>query len=209
MLQTISKVSLLASVFLLFLSPLTAQETDPVLEDQLQKFHFAGLSYGLETRTIEEDYQETSSEVSSDTRLIGLNYSSLIGSRLGYYSDAFLLIPLEFSSQGISLDYTGGIGWNIWRDKWGILPGAGFHAGYSCYKDDDFADGADMSYFSFGPGAGIKILYRLTETVIPFVSCSFSYDTLEFSSNPNYTDRDNAFKRTIDYRGSIGLGVEL
>ena len=203
------KRSLFAVVSLLFLTSLNSQDTDPLLKDQLQKFHFTGLSFGFETRTIEEDYREKSNEVSSEYKLIGLNYSSLIGSRLGYYSDAFLLIPLRLNSQGFSLDYTGGIGWNIWRDKWGILPGAGFHAGFSYYKDDEFADGEDMSYFSFGPGAGIKILYKLTETFIPFASFSFSYDTLEFSSNPSYTDRDNAFKRTIDYRGSIGLGVEL
>ncbi len=209
MTQIILKNSLYTVLFLLFISPSNAQNIDPILEDQLQKFHFCGLSFGLETRTLEKDYQEKSSEVSSDSKLIGLNYSSLIGSRLGYYSDAFLLIPLKFSSRGLSMDYTGGIGWNIWRGKWGILPGAGFHTGFSYYKNDEFADGEDMSYFSFGPGAGVKILYKLTDTFILFASYSFSYDTLEFSSNPSYTNRDNAFKRTIDNRGSIGLGMEL
>jgi hypothetical protein len=166
---------------------------------------------GSESRTLTEDYQlETAEDDTADIPLTGLNYTSLIGSRLGYYSDLYVQIPLEFREQkGIHLDYTGGIGWNLWYGNWGIIPGLGFHLGYTYLKDDAFSEGEDMFYLSVGMGGGIKLLYRLSETLLVYTGVSGNYNTLEFSTNPRYRERSNSFKKAFDYKGCAGIGFEL
>ncbi|OQY33053.1 MAG: hypothetical protein B6241_08900 [Spirochaetaceae bacterium 4572_59] len=176
--------------------------------DQLQKFHLLGLSFGRETRILTENYQTDSSDYDSSLGIIGLNYCTLIGSRLGFYSDLYLQIPRE-SQEGFLMDFTGGIGWNVWHNNWGLLPGIGFHGGCSSLKSDPFAEDEDMLYLSFGFGAGIKLLYRLTDRIILYSGFSGNYDTLEFTTNARYRDRNNEFQRAFDYKGSAGMGIDL
>lgn len=192
-----------------FLTPLYSQNIRNRIDgDQLQKFHLIGFALGNETRVLTENYQTAPTDSQTDLTLTGLNYCTLIGSRLGFYSDLYLQLPLK-SEEGYLLDFTGGIGWNIWYKNWGLLPGIGFHAGCSSLKSDPFAEDEDMLYLSFGFGTGLKLLYRLTDNIVLYTGFSGNYDTLEFTTNTRYRDRDNKFKKAFDYKGSAGLGIEL
>lgn len=179
-----------------------------IYRDQLQKYRLLGLTLGHETRTVTENYQTDSSDSISNLGIIGLNYSTLTGSRLGFYTDSYLQIPTG-SDKGLLMDLTAGIGWNIWHNNWGLLPGIGFHGGFSSLMSDPFAENEDMLYLSFGFGAGLKFLYRLTDSIILYSGFSGNYDTLEFTANERYRDRDNEFKNALDYKGSAGVGIEL
>jgi hypothetical protein len=208
-LDSIRKTAHFLLLFILLSVPLSSQEKTQLLQDELRSFHLFGLTIGTEERILTENYQSDPESDHYETGLGGINYACLIGSRLGYYSDLYIQVPAAEKGKGFLLDYTGGVGWNIWHGKWGLLPGVGFHGGYSFFPEDVFAEKENTFYFSFGIGAGVKLLYRLENSLILFGGVSGNYDTLEFSSNPRYRDRKNAFDRTIDYKGSLGAGIEL
>jgi len=169
----------------------------------------------MESRTIILDHLTSPLDAKLNSATTGLNYSSLIGDRLGYYSDLFIQLPLasEYSPAGaaggpggVLLDYTGGIGWNIWLKNWCILPGAGFHLGLSWLTDDPSADDGSSFYTSFGFGTGMKVLYRFSNGLLIYTGGSLSIDTVEFSSHDSYRDRENKFKRSFQYMVSAGIG---
>ena len=202
-------------IMLLMVLPLQAQSVEDIIMErnrkfELQQFHFIGLSMGKENRTLTLDYlKDTISDTNDKLGTGGLEYTSLIGSRLGFYSNLFLQLPLNLSDRiGILLDYTGGIGWNLWKGNWGLLPGIGFHAGYTYLQNHDFAEGENIFYVSFGIGGGLKLLYR-KDRLIFYAGVSADYDSLEFTTNPRYRDRDNTFKSTVDYKAGAGVGIEL
>ncbi len=179
-------------------------------EDQLQRFHLMGFSVGHEARTLTENYQFDPVENRQELESIGLEYTTLIGSRLGFFSDLFLHIPVNGESpQGGVGDFTAGLGWNIWSGNWGLLPGIGFHTGVTYLGNDPFSEGEDTLYISFGLGGGCKVLYRWNNRFITYVGYLGNFDTLEFSANPRYRDRDNSFKNTYDMKVSLGAGLEI
>ncbi len=207
--KTIYPVCLFTLLLTLLSTGLYSQEQKN-LEDELQKFHFGGLSTGRETRILIEDYQNDSGEKKDTINSIGLEYCGLIGSRLGFYTDLLIQIPGNFSeNRGFLMDFTSGIGWNIWYGRWGFLPGLGLHTGYTYLQTDPFGDGGQSFFLSFGPGGGIKVLYRLNKDLILYTGYQGNYDTLQFSDNQQFRDRDNSFKGSFSHNFSLGAGLEL
>ena len=198
------------TILMIFAASVLPAQEKKNLEDELQSFHFGGLSFGRETRVLLEDYQNDSREKKDTIGSFGLEYCGLIGSRLGFYTDFLFQIPGNVSEQkGFLLDFTSGIGWNIWIGNWGLLPGLGFHSGYTYLQNDPFGDGGRSFFLSFGPGGGIKLLYRINRDLIFFTGFLGSFDTLQFSDNRQFRDRDNSFKESYSGNFSLGAGLEL
>lgn len=206
---TLSIISILA---LLFTTPVFSQEIGQ--EENVidwNQIHMVGISYQQSYKNLDAVSGTDTEELEYNIQSLGLNYGSFTGSRLGYYSDLYLLIPFQSqyesdsneSNSGFSLDYMGAVGWSLWAGPIGFLPYIGFHTQYTFLNRDPLDENQSNHMISVGMGAGIKFLIKLNEKNNIYTGIKGNLDTIEFTS-ASYDSREIQLRNKMSYMVSLG-----
>jgi hypothetical protein len=208
-----ARLWLLISSMILFPVLISSQEIS--LED-IKHIYMAGISFSQNFKTVDEMTGAHSEDLHYSLNSAGLNYSSFTGDRLGFFSDVNILMPFTSSyessspesNRGFSLDYMGGIGWNLRIQRITFLPAAGFHGDYTFLSKDPLDENMSNHLFSFGLGVNLKMLYRIKEKHHVFWGIRGGLDTIEFTS-ASYDSRVIRLKTKWTYLLSAGYALSL
>ncbi|MBF9015094.1 MULTISPECIES: hypothetical protein [unclassified Oceanispirochaeta] len=205
-------LSILSILTLLFTTSVFSQEIEQ--EENVidwNQIHMVGISYQQSFKNLNEASGTDTEKLEYNIQSLGLNYGSFTGSRLGFYSDIYLLLPFQSkyesdsneSNSGFSLDYMGAVGWSLWAGPIGFLPYIGFHTQYTFLNRDPLDENQSNHMISVGMGAGIKFLIKLNEKNNIFTGIKGSLDTIEFTS-ASYDSREIQLRNKISYMVSLG-----
>ncbi|MDC7232482.1 MAG: hypothetical protein PQJ58_04585 [Spirochaetales bacterium] len=199
--------------------PVYSQESDalpvlPELEEKIidwNQIHMGGISFQQSFKTIEVSSEGSASDVTYSLLSPGIHYAGYSGSLIGFLSDFYLSFPISSRLEsggtdnnfGVSFDYMGAVAWNLWAGPAGFLPYIGFHTQYTFLEKDPMDENLSNHMLSFGIGAGVKILFKLSDRHNLYTGINGCLDTIEFT-NASYDSREVQLSRKILYSVSLG-----
>ena len=200
---------LILSIILSLSTALFAQEE--MHKDEWKRIQMVGLAYNYSSKVLEETIGDDKIDLKYGIHSLGINYCSFSGDRLGFVTDATLLIPVstKYESEsaepngGFTLDYMGSIGWRLVVSPFTLIPYLGFHADYGYLSKDPVDDDKSNHMISLGFGTGIRAVYDISEGKGIYLGLRGIFDSVEFTT-ADYDSREIQLKRKFSVMLSSG-----